>query len=160
MYTVYKLEEELSPTGMPYIGCSKRMNRRPSEHKKRLGLSYTPKLIELKTFDNPHDAFEFEQEMRVKNGWKRETSNSLITSIVRGNKAVESGHLDIVRRIKWSDQSKIEQSNRMKGNTHSKESGKKSCGIIYKCPQCNKEGIGPVMFRHHFDNCKQKKAPK
>lgn len=26
--------------------------------------------------------------------------------------------------------------------------------VRYTCPHCQKEGIGPVMKRHHFDNCK------
>jgi hypothetical protein len=25
---------------------------------------------------------------------------------------------------------------------------------LYTCPQCGKEGKGPMMFRWHFDNCK------
>jgi hypothetical protein len=27
-----------------------------------------------------------------------------------------------------------------------------------RCPHCMKLGIGPVMFRHHFDNCRSKIA--
>ena len=26
--------------------------------------------------------------------------------------------------------------------------------IKHTCPHCSKEGLGPVMFRHHFSNCK------
>jgi hypothetical protein len=26
----------------------------------------------------------------------------------------------------------------------------------YTCPHCNKTGIGPAMFRHHFDRCRNK----
>jgi len=26
--------------------------------------------------------------------------------------------------------------------------------VKYTCPHCQKDGVGPVMKRHHFDNCK------
>jgi hypothetical protein len=36
---------------------------------------------------------------------------------------------------------------RLKERTH-------NCLFQYICPHCNKHGKGPVMMRHHFDNCK------
>ena len=36
----------------------------------------------------------------------------------------------------------------------SSEMAKKLNSIKSICPHCSKEGVGPVMKRHHFDNCK------
>lgn len=32
--------------------------------------------------------------------------------------------------------------------------GTHNCLTHYTCPHCKKQGKGPVMLRHHFDNCK------
>ena len=36
----------------------------------------------------------------------------------------------------------------------SSEMAKQRNNIAYVCPHCNKKGGGPVMKRHHFNNCK------
>jgi hypothetical protein len=36
--------------------------------------------------------------------------------------------------------------------------GKQNTQKIHVCPYCDKTGIGPVMFRHHFEKCSKKKA--
>lgn len=45
---------------------------------------------------------------------------------------------------------KITTQKRITNGTH-------NCLIIYTCPYCNKNGKGPVMLRHHFENCKIKR---
>ena len=36
------------------------------------------------------------------------------------------------------------------------KSGFISQNIELKCPHCNNTGIGRIMYRWHFDNCKNK----
>ncbi len=72
MYTVYKLEEELSPIGKPYIRITGRFEERAIEHKRRLKLSYVPTLIPIKDFLTKKEARKFENQLREQNGWERE----------------------------------------------------------------------------------------
>jgi hypothetical protein len=37
------------------------------------------------------------------------------------------------------------------------EAGEHNFQTLRICPHCDKSGKGEVMFRWHFDNCKQKK---
>lgn len=53
-----------------------------------------------------------------------------------------------IKRDEFSDTHKQKLSDALKGIPKPK----------YICPHCNKEGSGPIMYRYHFDNCKQ--APK
>jgi predicted GIY-YIG superfamily endonuclease len=92
MYTVYKLEEDLSPSGMPYIGCTIDIKRRSRQHKRRLNLSYIPNLIPIQEFSTKKEARKFEDDLREENGWKREIDMIKI----QGRKNVESGHLQSI----------------------------------------------------------------
>lgn len=103
MYTVYYLEEQLSPTGKPYVGMTNDLKVRSRQHKYRLGLDYNPILHNIKQFINPEDAFKFEQDTKEEFGWKREKRS--YNDIIKGSKLggikggkrggmknVESGH--------------------------------------------------------------------
>lgn len=86
-------------------------------------------------------------------------------------------HLKKVRKIqKWTDERRLAQSKKMKGNTiakgHSrvvseeekKDKRERMLGNTFsklprvlkerECPHCGKKGKGGNMSRYHFDNCK------
>jgi hypothetical protein len=84
IYTVYELKERLSPTGMPYIGCSKRLEGRAKQHQKILSLTYTPILYPIQEFSNKKEARKFENDLREQNGWLRE-------GYIQGIKSLENG---------------------------------------------------------------------
>ncbi len=88
MYTVYKLEEDLSPSGMPYIGFSENLYKRAYTHRSRLSLSYTPNLIPIQEFLTEKEARKFENDLREANGWERE---GYAGGKSQGKKNVESG---------------------------------------------------------------------
>lgn len=62
--------------------------------------------------------------------------------------------------------SQLGEKNHRFGKTNSEETRRKISEAhkgrlwpTYCCPHCSTTGVGPSMFRYHFDNCKHKKGP-
>ena len=72
IYTVYEMYERLSPTGQPYIGSTVNIEERRRQWRRQLGLAQKPILHILAEFTDDDEAFDYENALRVANGWKRE----------------------------------------------------------------------------------------
>jgi hypothetical protein len=122
IYTVYQLNEKRNKFGNPYIGFTENLIVRTKQWKRKLKLDYIPKLIPLYFSTEENQAFDWEQDKRVKNRWKREpplkhlreTTKKANESIrtkdaarkmgqkygsIIGKKNAESGHLDSIRHL-------------------------------------------------------------
>lgn len=73
IYTVYYLEEVLSPIGKPYVGVSKDLINRAKHHRYHFKLDNIPTLIPIKTFYDKTESRKFENIKRVENGWQKES---------------------------------------------------------------------------------------
>ena len=167
MYTVYRLEERLSPTGMPYIGCSKRLEGRAKQHQKKLALTYTPILYPIQEFSNPIEAHAFEQDMRVKNGWGREYGNYISTikaGEIGGKVSGKNSFENKTKIFGLSKECEFDRNSKAGKNAviTNRESGHIN-KILYInnvekviCPFCNITGQSRAMKRWHFDKCKNK----
>ena len=84
---------------------------------------------------------KMEKKITENNGWninieqRRESAYEL----------VKKGTHPFLDKQKAKKRTKI----RMENGTH-------NCLTQHKCNHCGKEGQGPAMLRHHFNNCKQK----
>lgn len=120
IYTVYQLNEKTNKLGNPYIGFTENLSKRAVLWKSRLKLDYLPNLIPLYFSTDEDKSFDWEQDKRVENGWKREpplkhlreTTKKANESIrtkdaarkmgkkygsINGKKNIESGLLDRIR---------------------------------------------------------------
>ena len=81
IYTVYQLNEKVNKFGNPYIGFTENLIKRAKAWKNKLKLDYTPELIPLYTDTSAQRAFNWEQDKRVENGWRRERPLSHLRKI-------------------------------------------------------------------------------
>lgn len=89
IYTVYQLNEKRNKLGNPYIGFTENLIRRSKVWKRELKLDYIPELIILHTDTSAQRAFDWEQNKRVENGWRRERPLSHLRKISKkGGKSV------------------------------------------------------------------------
>lgn len=155
IYTVYQLNEKVNKFGNPYIGFSKNIIYRARVWKKELELNYVPILTPLYFSTEEQQAFDWEQDKRVENGWRRErplsnlramTSKSIKTkerqinaAKIAGKKAVDSGQLAAMRT----------KESILKG-------AKTTASIERICPHCNKTTKSNTYFMNHGDRCKLK----
>jgi hypothetical protein len=72
IYTVYQLNEKVNELGNPYIGFTENIKTRARVWKNKLKLNHIPELIVLYTNHNEIDAYNWEQDKRVVNGWGKE----------------------------------------------------------------------------------------
>jgi hypothetical protein len=141
IYTVYQLNEKVNKFGNPYIGFTKDLLKRAKTWKIKLKLDYVPELIELHIETDRQRAFDWEQDKRVENRWKREPPLEHLIKITKkanlilqnkefqskmGRKNVESGELEKVR------------------------------SKIRICPYCNKTIKGGNYFKWHGERCRFK----
>jgi len=101
----------------------------------------------VKEFDNRTDALKLEGQLKLVHGieWTERIRSSKGGSI-QGPKNVESGHFESIKTTESCS----------KGGKKGGPNAFKKQNILLICPYCNKEGIGRVMYRWHFDKCKYK----
>jgi hypothetical protein len=99
----YQLNEKRNKLGNPYFGKTKNLVTRAIRWQKTLELDYIPELIIIKEDTCEQKIFDFEQERRVENGWRRERDlqHQIKTrqkgGIASGKKAASNGQLDRAR---------------------------------------------------------------
>jgi len=99
----YQLNEKRNKLGNPYIGKTRNLITRSIRWKKTLELDYIPELIIIKEDTCEQRIFDFEQEKRVENGWKRERDLQHQIklrqkgAIASGKLAASNGQLDRAR---------------------------------------------------------------
>ena len=157
IYTVYEMYERVSPTGQPYIGSTVNIEERRRQWRRQLGLAQKPILHILAQFTDDDEVFEYENALRVANGWKREHNphfrkmlsrpeirelrsiNMKSVGEAQGPKNRDSGHLENIRSlINLSELNKE----------------------ILTCPHCGKSMILPNLRRWHGEKCKHKPQSK
>lgn len=165
IYTVYQLNEKVNELGNPYIGFTDNLIRRAKKWQYVLKLDYTPNLIALYTDTSAQRAFDWEQDKRVENGWKRERPLRHLRAITK-----KSAELPRTEKQKQSLKAiKTVEHQSMAGKIAAKitmESGrwekirsngvKKSQSAVNTCCYCNKSIKGPNYFKWHGEKCKFK----
>jgi gamma-glutamyl:cysteine ligase YbdK (ATP-grasp superfamily) len=58
---------------------------------------------------------------------------------------------------KYQELCKNQSKNAVQQIANGTHAGTKVFSTIHICPHCNTQGKGAIMFRHHYDNCKQAK---
>lgn len=185
IYTVYQLNEKVNKLGNPYIGFTDNLIRRSKGWKRTLNLDYIPELIPLYTDASDQRAFDWEQDKRVENGWRREpplkhlrkitkkanlilqnkehqTNAAKIGGAIGGKRALELGvgihtFKERSRAGKIAAKINMESGHWQKIN---KLGSEKSQRAINTCPYCNKTIKGPNYFKWHGENCKSKPATR
>jgi len=96
-YYVYLMKERPSPTGGPYVGCTTNPKERARDWRRKLKLPEKPILEVIATFKNEQEAFEFEQVMRVKHGFKREDNYRFREVLIR--KTTRAKRVENMRQV-------------------------------------------------------------
>jgi hypothetical protein len=165
IYTVYQLNEKRNKLGNPYIGFTQDLVKRAKAWKNTLKLDYVPELIELYTDTSRQRAFDWEQDRRVKNGWKRERSLRHLVNITKKANVAASKSEKIKQHAKKIGKKLAGELGKKWGKIHvesghlqniSSLAGKVSCSKIRTCPYCNKTIKGINYNKWHGDRCKSK----
>ena len=167
MYSVYKI----SIGDYFYIGCSKRINKRITQHRCDLKHNRHPNHKLSEAF-NKSSNFDWEilceveerkEAFKTERGLlKKEKGNEYCCNLLSKEEGNRKG-------IKHSEQSKAKISKINKGKKLSEETKEKirqsqkirksllNRNTIYQCPHCDKSSTNyRSMARWHYDNCKHK----
>lgn len=98
----------------------------------------------------------FEQNSKKGAGCDK-TIDQLIDDVL--NKVVTSYNISENGNSSWQKKRYQDGKHNFLGlNKKRIEDGSSNLLINHQCPHCGKTGQGPVMFRHHFSNCKNNKV--
>ena len=135
-FYVYEIREKIS-NNIVYIGHSGNLIQRWKTHISSQGnfnnkMHYMNVLENEWIFANRKDAKKYEIDLQKYNGFETETEKRRKQII----------HL-------------LSPKNKRGGKKRAQESFKKQC-VELECPYCNTKGVGRIMYRWHFHNCKMK----
>lgn len=166
IYTVYQLNEKRNKLGNPYIGFTENLIRRSKQWKKKLQLDYIPELICLYTDTSAQRAFDWEQDKRVENGWRRERPLRHLRTIAKkahkklsklnSNYEHQCNAGKIGGKIQGLKNKESGQIQSISSYANQYNGGFNACLIERTCTYCNKTIKGPSYFKWHGDKCKAK----
>ena len=164
IYTVYQLNEKRNKLGNPYIGFSDNLIRRSKQWKRELELDYIPNLIPVYFSTDEDQAFDWEQNKKVKTGWRREPSLSHQKNMrKKAHVAVSKSEKVKEQRIqigKKSGAKNVESGQLQRISSLGGIIGMQSPNNVNKqkrkCIYCGFETTPGNIGRHHNENCRFK----